>query len=173
MNDAERMIEEAAPVEHTLEENYQLFQSIMEWARRHDVLMGARFEWMVKELLDLETNHVIIAGMSGSGKTEFVQELLGDHVKAENTTATVMYKHADYKELTSISDTAIIPLDSMDDLRTGEKDRNKYWSIINILYLSYRSKEWRSWIHRASLAVTSLEMTYFNICILPIACYLS
>ncbi|MBX4383917.1 hypothetical protein K4G98_25530, partial [Mycobacterium tuberculosis] len=67
MNDAERMIEEAAPVEHTLEENYQLFQSIMEWARRHDVLMGARFEWMVKELLDLETNHVIIAGMSGSG----------------------------------------------------------------------------------------------------------
>ncbi|MBD7938252.1 MULTISPECIES: GTP-binding protein [Cytobacillus] len=121
INDAERMIEEAMPVGHSLEENYQLFQSIMEWARRHDVLMGARFEWMVKELLDLETNHVIIAGMSGSGKTEFVQELLGDHVKAENTTATVMYKHADYKELTSISDTAIIPLDSMDDLRTGEK----------------------------------------------------
>ena len=44
------------------------FESITQWAQKHNIEIGQRFRWLVDELADLRTNRILVTGTSGNGK---------------------------------------------------------------------------------------------------------
>ena len=51
-----------------LEYSLHLFESITDWAQKHNIEIGQRFRWLVDELADLRTNRILVTGTSGNGK---------------------------------------------------------------------------------------------------------
>lgn len=72
-----------------LEYSLHLFESITEWAQKHNIEIGHRFRWLVDELADLRTNRILVTGTSGNGKTAFVNSILGENI-LENAISNVV-----------------------------------------------------------------------------------
>lgn len=51
-----------------LEYSLHLFDSITQWAQKHNIEIGHRFRWLVDELADLRTTRILVTGTSGTEK---------------------------------------------------------------------------------------------------------
>ncbi|XJZ27851.1 GTPase domain-containing protein [Bacillota bacterium Lsc_1132] len=110
----------------------ELFESIMEWAKDHDMGENLRLKWMVEKLTDFSTHHVFIAGLSGDGKSSFMNAVLGEDILlASPTTSAVLFADSDEMEINEITDEETIQLSSFADFqeRLGRR-RNALESIL-------------------------------------------
>lgn len=74
--DAETILHHAEQTLDQLEYALRLFDSIMQWAKRNGLSVSTRLKWMARELIDFDVQHILVAGMNGSGKTTFIQSVL-------------------------------------------------------------------------------------------------
>ncbi|MGG5252325.1 GTPase domain-containing protein [Neobacillus sp. SM06] len=132
LNDAEILFSEKGKTVSGYEEVLELFHSIMEWAKAHEMGDNLRLKWMVEKLTDYSTHNVFIAGLSGSGKSSFMNAVLGEELlPASATTSAVMFADADEMEINEITDEGILQLASFEDFqeRLGRR-RNALESIL-------------------------------------------
>lgn len=75
-----------------LEYSLHLFESITDWAQKHNIEIGQRFRWLVDELADLRTNRILVTGTSGNGKTTFINSILGENILEKSISNVVVLK---------------------------------------------------------------------------------
>jgi tetratricopeptide (TPR) repeat protein len=124
VTEAESLVNRSVRYQEGLEESFKLFENIMKWAKEKGVLMGERFEWMVRELLDLDSGHLLIAGAASNGKSSFVNTLLGEELMGDSTSASVLFKDSDEAEIHAITDEEVRSISDLEDFRqSAEKSQ--------------------------------------------------
>ncbi|MBC6975871.1 dynamin family protein [Bacillus sp. Xin] len=98
-----------------LEYSLHLFESITQWAQKHDLEIGHRFRWLVGELADLETNRLLVTGTSGNGKVSFINSILGENILENSTSNVVVFKNDAHTEINAITDSAITTTEDFSD----------------------------------------------------------
>lgn len=107
ISEAEKLVTNSVHSPNGLTECYKLFELIISWAEQNEIELGQRFEWIVKELLDLDAHHLLIAGTVGNGKSALINTLLGEEISSDSNSVAVMFKDNDITEITEITDEGI------------------------------------------------------------------
>ncbi|KOO48892.1 dynamin family protein [Viridibacillus arvi] len=110
-----------------LEYSLHLFESITQWAQKHDLEMSNRFRWLVEELVDLRTNRILVTGTSGNGKASFINSILGENILENSTSNVVVFKNEAHTEINAITDSTITTTEDFSDYQTMMSlDRQTY-----------------------------------------------
>ncbi|MGX1902754.1 dynamin family protein [Thermolongibacillus altinsuensis] len=104
VNDAENLIFHSRNETDGLEYSLTLFDSIVKWAEEQHVDPGHRFRWIIRELVDFQTHHLLVAGTSGNGKSSFINSVLGENILTAPTSSVIVFKGDDETEIRKISD---------------------------------------------------------------------
>lgn len=104
---AESLLSSSTNHVNGLEYSLHLFESITQWAQKHDLEMGHRFRWLVGELADLRTNRLLVTGTSGNGKASFINSILGENILENSLSNVVVFKNDAYTEINAITDSAM------------------------------------------------------------------
>ncbi|WP_042460414.1 dynamin family protein [Neobacillus dielmonensis] len=104
VEEAEKVISTTAVEMDELEECLNLFASIIKWAHAHDMGDNGRMQWITRQLVEFDTHHILVAGLSGTGKSSFVNMVLGEPLQDSPTSTVVMFKDAEELEITEITD---------------------------------------------------------------------
>ena len=113
-----------------LEYGLHLFESITQWAQKHDIEMGHRFRWLVSELADLRTNRILVTGTSGNGKTAFINSIVGENILENSISNVVVLKNDAHTEINAITDSAITTTENFSD----------YHDMMSLHHQTYRDR---------------------------------
>ncbi|PEM17831.1 GTP-binding protein [Bacillus toyonensis] len=113
-----------------LEYSLHLFESITQWAQKHDIEMGHRFRWLVSELADLRTNRILVTGTSGNGKTAFINSIVGENILENSISNVVVLKNDAHTEINAITDSAITTTENFSD----------YHDMMSLHHQTYRDR---------------------------------
>ncbi|MFJ5714315.1 dynamin family protein [Neobacillus sp. NPDC093127] len=131
VSEAEKLISMTDSDIDELDECLTLFDSIMNWAQAHEMGENNRLKWLVDQLIDFDNQHIFITGLSGSGKSSFVNAIMGENLQDSPTSSVVMFKDADELAITEITDWEITNLSGFSDFQERmDRRRNALESII-------------------------------------------
>lgn len=131
VNEAEKLISITETDMDELEECLTLFDAITNWAQANEMGENNRVKWLVDQLIDFDTQHLLITGLSGSGKSTFVNLVLGEGLQDSPTSSFVMFKDSEEEEITEITDREINRLSGFSDFQERmDRRRNALESII-------------------------------------------
>ncbi|WP_338030813.1 GTP-binding protein [Cytobacillus citreus] len=115
LNTAENIVNRSARYHDGLDDGFKLFESVISWAKINGIEIGKRFEWMVHELLDLRASNVLITGVDGNSKSNFINAVLEENVMNESISSTVMFKDDEFIEMKEITDEGIRAISDFSD----------------------------------------------------------
>lgn len=131
VNEAEKLISLTETDMDELEECLTLFDAITYWAQSNEMGENNRVKWIVQELVDFDNQHLLITGLSGSGKSTFVNLVLGEDLQDSPTSSVVMFKDSEEEEITEITDREVTRLSGFSDFQERmDRRRNALESII-------------------------------------------
>ncbi|MEH7159122.1 dynamin family protein [Neobacillus drentensis] len=131
VNEAEKLISVTGTEMDELEECLTLFDAITNWAQANEMGENNRVKWIVEQLVDFDTQHFLITGLSGSGKSTFVNLVLGEDVQDSPTSSIVMFKDSAEEEIIEITDREITSLTGFSEFQERmDRRRNALESII-------------------------------------------
>ena len=87
-----------------LEDSLALFDSIAEWAEGHNIEVDAKIHWFVEEILDMSKQNVLLTGVNGTGKTAFLNSVLGQELFLEETGNVFRLKNGEQPKITVVSE---------------------------------------------------------------------
>ena len=98
-----------------LEEVIIFLNKVVDWSERNEAPVGHKTKWIAEQLLNMGEYHLVIAGSSSSGKSTFVQSVLGESV-GEAEASTAIYSHHNQQvEVTEIHDRGVNKIESIAD----------------------------------------------------------
>ncbi|CRK81981.1 GTPase domain-containing protein [Neobacillus massiliamazoniensis] len=131
VEEADKLI---AQTEHSfdeLEECLTLFEAIMKWAVAHDMGEHNRLIWIVDQLIDFDSHHLFVTGYSGSGKSSFINMIIGEELQDSPTTSMVMFSDSEELQISEISDQGITDLSGFAEFQARmDRRRNALESMI-------------------------------------------
>jgi GTPase SAR1 family protein len=131
VSEAEKLISLTESDMDELEECLTLFYAITNWARANEMGENHRVKWIVQKLVDFDTQHLLITGLGGSGKSTFVNLVLGEDLQDSPTSSLVMFKDSSEEEITEITDREITGLSGFSDFQERmDRRRNALDSMI-------------------------------------------
>jgi GTPase SAR1 family protein len=143
ISDAENLFSHAQKTVNEFDECLHLFDSIMEWAEFHEMGTNLRSKWITEQLIHFETDYLFLAGLSGSGKSSFVNFILGQDLLPEvSTSSLVVLKDNEELKINEITDWEMVELtDSSEFQERLERRRNALDSILEYKEQSQFLKE--------------------------------
>jgi predicted GTPase len=117
VNDAENLIFHSHNETDGLEYSLTLFDSIVKWAEVQHVDPGHRFRWIIRELVDFQTHHLLVAGTSGNGKSAFINSVLGENILTAPTSSVIVFKGDEETEIRKISDEELTTFSSFHEFQ--------------------------------------------------------
>lgn len=131
VSEAENLLAETKDHIDELEECLKLFDSILKWAKDHDMGENNQLQWMVQQLIDFDTHHLLISGLSGTGKSTFANVILGGEFQDSPTSSVVMFKDDEELNIYEITDQETVPLADFSQFQERmDRRRNAMESII-------------------------------------------
>jgi tetratricopeptide (TPR) repeat protein len=131
VNEAEKLISSTETDMDEQEECLTLFDAIINWAQANEMGENNRVKWIVEQLVNFDTQHLLITGLSGSGKSTFVNLILGEDLQDSPTSSLVMFKDSMEEEITEITNREITSLSGFSDFQERmDRRRNALESII-------------------------------------------
>ncbi|WP_175986662.1 GTP-binding protein [Bacillus sp. Marseille-Q1617] len=98
-----------------MEEALLLLNKIMDWSENNEAPVSYKSTWIAEQLLDTSQQYLLVAGSESSGKSSFVQSVLGESV-GEAEYSTVVYRyHRDQVEVTEVHDRGAEKVESIAD----------------------------------------------------------
>lgn len=132
VSEAEKLISVTETDIDELEESLALFDTIIDWAVAHDMGENNRYKWLVEQLVDFDRQHVLVTGLSGSGKSTFVNSVLGEDLQDSPTSSIVMFKDGKEEEIIEITDREISRLEGFTEFQERmDRRRHALESIID------------------------------------------
>lgn len=132
--DAEMSFEQLQNTPECFESSKQLFESILQWIVLMDIEVGDKFEWWTKQITNFDSTSILISGTTGSGKSSFVNSLLGEKMMGSSTSMPVLFENGSESKITVFSnegDTSIEDYNDFYDLTTIENEHLKGDELIN------------------------------------------
>ncbi|CAM3848441.1 dynamin family protein [Mesobacillus zeae] len=114
---AEDMILKARRYPSAMEDSQQLFSSITAWAERNGVETDNRLKWIVGEITEYKNRQLLVAGVSGSGKSAFVNYILGEELLSGPTSSVVAFKYGEEPEIKDVSETGDEPISNYEEFQ--------------------------------------------------------
>ena len=131
VSEAEQLISITETDINELEESLALFDTIVDWATAHEMGENNRYKWLVEQLVDFDRHHLLITGLTGSGKSTFVNTVLGEDLQDSPTSSLVMFRDSDEEEIIEITDWQIASLEGFTEFQERmDRRRNALESII-------------------------------------------
>ncbi|MCA1064292.1 GTP-binding protein [Rossellomorea sp. AcN35-11] len=113
--EAERILLEGDSYQVRFEDIILFLNKVIDWSERHDAPAGYKTQWIAERLMDLGQHHLLIAGSASSGKSSFVQSVLGESV-GDSESSTVIYSYHDQQvEVQEIHDNGVHKVESIAD----------------------------------------------------------
>lgn len=128
MQEAEFLIGRAQSYTHADEKALQLFDSLTGWAKDHNLQVANRLEWIIREVANLTTHHLLIAGTQGSGKSSLINSILGNGLSEEASSAVRVFKDNQEASVIQITDVEIREITEPAELKAAA-DRNPSGSL--------------------------------------------
>ncbi|XQY92978.1 GTP-binding protein [Metabacillus sp. HB246100] len=123
---AESIIFETENDRNSLSDSLQLFHMIHKWANSHSLDLNQKTKWWAEEVMNRELwHHFLLLGQEGSGKTTFVQSLLGDKVYSGSTSSFVVLKDSDelrYEKMTEYTQQTFYSKNDLSRMLNEEPD---------------------------------------------------
>ncbi|VEF48988.1 P-loop containing nucleoside triphosphate hydrolase [Bacillus freudenreichii] len=121
IHSVEEQLSQSTNQENLLVKSMELADSIKSWADGRGLKLHSRFASSIRELADLNTNRIMLAGKSTSEKSSFVNLLLNQpDSDMINTALPVLYKDGDEVEFQLISDENITTVSSSKEIIDAE-----------------------------------------------------
>lgn len=114
---AEDLVLSAPKYPTAKEECLDLFKTVINWATRNGIEPGNIIKWNIEELVDEEHTNLLFAGVSDSGKSDFINQLLGETILKEPTSSIVSFKHGEGTEIHEVTDTEIITIETFEQFQ--------------------------------------------------------
>ncbi|MGG1396668.1 dynamin family protein [Bacillus salipaludis] len=131
VSEAEKSVSKMDHEIDELEECLKLFESILHWAEEHEMGENHRLKWMVQQLIDFETHHLLLTGLSGSGKSTFINMVSGEDLQDSPTSSVVVFKDHPELEINEINNKETVQLaDLVDFQERMDRRRNALESLI-------------------------------------------
>ncbi|MBT2723858.1 dynamin family protein [Bacillus sp. ISL-46] len=131
VSEAEKLISITETDMDELEECLTLFDAITNWAQSNEMGENNRVKWIVEQLVDFDKQHLLITGLSGSGKSTFVNLVLGEDLQDSPTSSVVMFKDSAEEEIIEITDREKTRLSGFSDFQERmDRRRNALESMI-------------------------------------------
>jgi hypothetical protein len=119
---AEKTISHHVNSETGAEPGFVLFENIMSWAGENGVLMGERFKWMVRELLNMDGQHLLVTGLGNSLALDFLKKITSVPLTGDYQRNAMMLKHSENNRLTAIIDENIVELNTLEEVKEHNRD---------------------------------------------------
>ncbi len=136
---AERVLMKAENNRNGLEDSVRLFEEIDEWANQNNLAVSERDKWIIDELLDVDVQHIMIAGTSGSGKSALIHSILGEELFDEPTSSAIMFKNAEEEGIVEVTNSSINRL-TLEDLEEKVSNRSLMSSDVSIIEYQMQNK---------------------------------
>lgn len=131
VSEAENLISETEGHIDELEECINLFEAIISWAKTQDMGENNHLKWLVSQLNDFDTHHLFVTGLSGSGKSAFINSILGEEIQDSPTSSLVMFKDFEDLNIYEITDQETVQLEDFTQFQERmDRRRNALESII-------------------------------------------
>ena len=115
IEDAVRLVKHARGDIDGLKQGIKLFETVLHWAEEKNITVAERYSWMVRELLNFDVNHLLVAGLSGNGKSAFINSIIGENILGSPTSSVMLLKNSDEIEMHEISQNEVVPIETLDD----------------------------------------------------------
>ncbi|MBW3112954.1 GTP-binding protein [Bacillus sp. MCCB 382] len=113
--EAEMILLEGESYHARFEDIVLFLNKIIQWSERNEAPVGYKTQWIAEQLMDLSEHHLLIAGSASSGKSSFVQSVLGESV-GEAEDSTIIYSYHDQQvEVKEIHDQGVHQVESIAD----------------------------------------------------------
>ena len=89
VHEAEGVLNQSSKVKGGLAASETLFESIVAWAQENELAVGYKLKWMIRELINTNSYRLLLAGSAGSGKTSFMEALVGQTLAVHDYSGTI------------------------------------------------------------------------------------
>lgn len=110
---AEMVINETTETNVSFQQFMDLFDSIIQWADKHDIPLDKKFTQKVQDYLPSDHYQLLMVGSPGSGVNAYINELVGETVLAEDTSAILTVKDNDYLEINEVTNAGLRQIDTL------------------------------------------------------------
>lgn len=142
VQEAEELISIAKTDMNELQECLTLYDSIIQWAAEHDMGHHLRMKWTAGQLTDYSSRHLLVLGLGGSGKSTFINTILGEHLQDSPTSTVVVFKNGEDWAISEVTDEEVTQLPEFADFQERmDRMRNASGSLIEFAYPSGFLKE--------------------------------
>jgi len=94
-----------------------LFEEMADWAETQRAGSHFRFRWLVRQLSDLRTHRVLVAGASRNERLAFLRTVVGEAALVAPSAPVLVWKNGDETEVAKISDEQFTVFASIDEFQ--------------------------------------------------------
>ncbi|WNF37897.1 GTP-binding protein [Bacillaceae bacterium IKA-2] len=123
-----------------IERSLELFEEMVKWAKTHELDVDQRLKWTIDKGLDLQTNHLLVAGMTGNGKTSFINSLLEGNIVSAPTSTVVLYSNDEVIRISEITDHSTQPILSLVDFAEMKREEEVNTQQTSLVHFKMPSK---------------------------------
>ncbi|MGN1400794.1 MAG: dynamin family protein [Bacillus sp. (in: firmicutes)] len=116
VHEAQQRIKKCSNQISVLEDSIDLFDSLTEWSAGHNIEVNHKFRWFVQEILDLTKQTVLLTGVNETGKSSFINDVLGVDLLLEPTNHPYLIEAADDSSIKVISEEGMYEDTEVEDL---------------------------------------------------------
>ncbi|PKG25104.1 tetratricopeptide repeat protein [Niallia nealsonii] len=148
---AESLVNKISESEVDLEDILRLFERVLEWADQHDITIDKMFAKKVLACIPSTAYHLFIVGAPGSGVNEYINELVGQTILAEEITSLLSIKDDDYLEIKEITAEDDDIIENLSNFYDEQLSNNRTDDQVRAYELSVPSK----YLHENNWIVTT------------------